>query len=235
MIEINFNGFGDPDYQTVVRLLCLTEHVLEQCTGINSPKDVIIRYQERGPECRNDGDTRIILLSAHDNYYGQWVYQYAHEYMHHLIDGAMVENLSGLMWFEETLCEAASRFVLWRLGYSDLCAREGLSHAFPTLLYYHDRCLSLDPLLKEEFRLNGSVEPWIPLLEQPCYHRSHYAVIADAMQPLFRTNCDLWHIAAGIGDSTQWRSLESLLSHLEKEFPEVSESVTRLKSVLLGS
>ena len=164
MIELYSEGFGYFHSPTIVGLLELTTDILEKYSGLTSPRLLVIVHKAGDPECRNDNARRIISLSATENYYGQWIYQYAHEYLHHLIDGPMEGRLSGLNWFDETLCEAASRFGIWRLGYSDLCATRGLNHACPVLRDYHDNHLPVDPFLKEEFLLNGSVRPWLPLL-----------------------------------------------------------------------
>jgi hypothetical protein len=54
-----------------------------------------------------------ILLAAHNAYWAQMAYQFAHEYCHLLCHFG---NPSPQHWFQETLCETASRFALRRMS-----------------------------------------------------------------------------------------------------------------------
>lgn len=51
----------------------------------------------------------IIFLSATGAYYNQFIYQFSHELCHFMIDS---EVCAPFRWFEETLCEAMSWYVL---------------------------------------------------------------------------------------------------------------------------
>ena len=62
--------------------------------------------------CSNIGNDRIIYLHTRGDFWCQWIYQFAHEYCHHIINGTMTGELSGLMWFEESVCELASMYNL---------------------------------------------------------------------------------------------------------------------------
>lgn len=153
---------------------------------------------------------------ANGLHYGQWLYQFAHEYTHHLIGGTKSGEIHGQLWFEETLCETASRFAIHTLAHSGLCARLGLHRAFPVLRHYRDNHLAVSEHLYSEYLRKGSFATWLPLLQNPSsgYLREHYCVIADAFLPLFCTNPSLWSIIAHIGDSRQWRTLSELFAHL---------------------
>lgn len=235
-LVINPEGFGEFNVNTVTQLLILTTKIFELHSGIQSPRDIEIRHTAGTPECRNEGDKRIIFLSAAENYYGRYVYEFAHEYLHNLIDrDPLVESFAGLAWFEETLCEAASRFAIWQFVNSDLHSIEDLYHSYPVFRDYLEHCLPLDPELVTEYRSHGSVLPWLPLLEESCYHRKHYAVIADAILPLFYTTPCLWCIIAYIGNATHWQSLEALFAHLDSETPvELHAGVDGIRRILLG-
>lgn len=234
-MNIQPTGFETFSQPVVEGLLINTASIMEEISGVKSPREYIILHKDDGPMCSNCNPIRIIFLSAHGDFWGQWVYQFAHEYCHHLIDGQMSRIVEGLIWFEEMMCELASRYIIWRLADSDTLAKKGLSPAYPILQDYLSNRMPLNEDLKSEFEMNGSVRPWLPLLAQPIYHREHYKIIADAILPLFCTNPYLWRIIAYIGDSTHWQSLEDLLSHLESEMLEdCQDSLTVLKRILLG-
>lgn len=233
---IAYNSFGNYCRYTVHKLLRVTADLLEKCSKVKSPCPVKIIYREGNPKCGDKEGARVIYLSAKGNYYGQWLYQFAHEYLHHLINRTpMTECFDGLAWFEEVLCETASRFVIWMLADEDRSTKEGLSHSYPTIRDYNDNHLPLDSRLSDEFRAMGSIRPWLPLLSRPCYMRNHYYAIANELLPLFCTTPSLWNIIAHIGNSTEWKSLESLFAHLESKMPaEFHAGVGMLKHVLLG-
>ncbi|MGC4006015.1 MAG: hypothetical protein QM811_24000 [Pirellulales bacterium] len=62
-----------------------------------------------------NGEIRI-RLTPRDAYWSQYAYQFAHELCHVLCDYRDVPN--DQKWFEESLCEAASIFVIRRMGES---------------------------------------------------------------------------------------------------------------------
>ena len=70
--------------------------------GLDHPKTLV----------RNLPDDAIpVLLSARDNYWCKFIYQFAHEYCHILSKyESLIDNPNN--WFHESLCELASMFVL---------------------------------------------------------------------------------------------------------------------------
>jgi hypothetical protein len=59
---------------------------------------------------RNARGEIVIRLDTEDSYWSQYSYQFAHEFCHILC--GFREDSPGNKWFEETLCETASLFVL---------------------------------------------------------------------------------------------------------------------------
>ena len=72
-----------------------------------SPKGGPITLYRRGP-----AGEFIVRLNVEESYWAQYTYQFAHETAH-ILAGA-VEAAHRHKWFEESLCEAASLFVLRR-------------------------------------------------------------------------------------------------------------------------
>lgn len=64
------------------------------------------------PNIGEDQHARIILNTG-DNLWAQMAYQFAHEFCHLLCNWS---DQSAQMWFQETLCEMASRFTLSRMA-----------------------------------------------------------------------------------------------------------------------
>ena len=89
------------------------------------------------PLCvQKGGGEHIIFLNAKENYWCQWVYQFAHEYCHHLIDGTLTGEWSNLLWFEETICELSSLYNLNKM--IDYCTTNGLPGYSPSVQVYLD-------------------------------------------------------------------------------------------------
>ena len=97
MIEINSNGFGECDYSVIKALIHCVCELLECGWDYSALPDVnVIHWDEDYPMCSNsDEGCRIICLTTGENYWCQWVYQFAHEYCHHLIDGEMSGEMKG--------------------------------------------------------------------------------------------------------------------------------------------
>ena len=68
----------------------------------------IVQYQ------RNTMKEIVVWLDTQDLYWCQYTYQIAHEFCHIL--SGFDDDWKGNLWFEESLCETASLFVLRRLA-----------------------------------------------------------------------------------------------------------------------
>lgn len=114
-IIFNENGaFGNTNYGVVRLLLYMVD--INMMSAIERPffstRRCIVLPTEGAPMCSKVGEEHIIFLNAKENYRCQWVYQFAHEYCHHLIDGTLTGEWSNLLWFEETICELSSLYNL---------------------------------------------------------------------------------------------------------------------------
>jgi tetrahydromethanopterin S-methyltransferase subunit G len=80
---------------------------------------ITVTHGEKGPMILHgrgaDGEIRIIL-SVKGNHWAQCAYQFAHEFCHALCNSREAKNPN--LWFEESLCEAASVFVLRQMAES---------------------------------------------------------------------------------------------------------------------
>lgn len=227
-------NFGTFDKDVVCSLISNVDVVFSKCLEIEpfSSKECVIMYNQDGPMCCNSSAGRIIFLATKENYWCQWIYQFAHEYCHHLIDGKMIPNFNGLFWFEETICELASLFHLNRMG--EYCFQSPkLTHYAQSVALYLSDLLTKNNNLVESFRLT-KLQPWKEQLQEKVYHRDLYNAIAVVMFPHFERNPHLWKIIRNFGDMKEWTSLEGLFTHLEEQAtPDYIQSLKQLKTCLL--
>ena len=177
----------------------------------NNTKKVYILHKEGNPLCIN-GIERIIFLSTKSNRYCQWIYQFAHEYCHHLIDGAMSGEIKGLLWFEETICELSSLYHLTRF-YEKCSADVILKNQAPLVRDYLNDFLYKNQQLVAIFH-RESLSQWGDLLKEPVYHRDLYNAMAVASLPIVLKTPQVWKMILHFGDIRKWNSLEELFEHL---------------------
>ena len=155
----------------------------------------------------------FIFLKTTNNHWCQWVYQFAHEYCHHLIDGSLSGEWADMLWFEETICELSSLYNLNRM--IKFCMMNGLQGYAPSVNEYLRNLLAKN---KDTYRLcadGGWYKQYEDSLRVKQYQRDLYNAIAVMMYPLFMENPRLWKMIMNIGDIRSWSSLDDLFTHLE--------------------
>lgn len=225
------DSFGPLASEQTFKMLVEIAESIQRRSDRQSPKTVfILNSPFPYPLCCDAVQMRNIFLSITDNLtLFNWVYQFSHEYCHHIIDGALSDKIEGLSWFEETICELSSIFHI--LNPPKCLTRQDCQElnflARNVLLESHQD-------LKSQIQANGGVRQWLTLLSEPQHHRHHYNAIACRMLPFFQSNPKLWRILGHIGDARQWDSLEELFAHLEKESTEeYRQSLVDLRKSLL--
>lgn len=217
-LYIEPEGFGDYAPEIVEPILAkIAEDMSSLIDTPANDKDVYIMYANHAnhPECCSCELGRIIFLHVSGNYWCKWAYQFAHEYLHHIIDGSMTGVIEGTIWFEEALCELSSMYHLYRM--IDVCARHSnpiLQRYAPAVQGYLNALLESNQDLKLELQSNGGLWQWLPLLSEPTYHRDHYNAIACRILPCFLENPNLWRMCSHIGDSHSHRLVRMLLAKL---------------------
>ena len=158
--------------------------------GLNHPKTLV----------RNHPDDAItVLLNARDNYWCQFIYQFAHEYCHILSNyESLIDNPNN--WFHESLCELASVFVLkgmavkW-LREPTIPGRESYAEAINTYVR--------DWMSREETHLSPgeTLSEWV-IYREPEFRREpltlekqrlNQALIAYELLPIFETQPSGWN------------------------------------------
>ncbi len=158
------------------------------------------------PMCSKCGSTYIIYLSARENYWSKYVYQFAHEYCHYLIDGPLDGELETTFWFEESICELASMYLLlkvtkrWESWNPIMIPGVPLNSKEDALMRLKGFAPRNNPYLKDLLNMNPSIDvplsEWLDknmeVLSEREHHRDMYNQIACALFGLFIDYPDLW-------------------------------------------
>lgn len=235
----NDKCFGDYGREVVHSLFRVVDKNFSDALGVKpfSSKKCFISYNhyKDNPQCCDFGSYHKILLHCTGAYWCKWLYQFAHEYCHHLIDGKMSGEIRGLLWFEESVCEMSSMYHLGNLAFLQGHIPEALPlHYVRYVQDYLEDVLSKSNKLALETSNPGFLYKWDSLLREPQYHRTHYSAIAARMLPLFFENPHLWKIILHFGDTRKWESLDSLFEHLlSVATSDYLHSLLRLRYLLL--
>lgn len=232
-IILNENdAFGSTNYVIVRALLQMVDENMMMALGLPfcSTRQCAVVPTEDVPMCVKVGDLHVILLKTRDNFWCQWVYQFAHEYCHHLIDGSLSGEWSDMLWLEETICELSSLYNL--NGMIRFCTMNGLQWYAPLVDEYLNNLLINTRNTYSLSADGGWYKQYEEILKRNQYQRDLYNTIAVMMYPLFIENPHLWKIILKIGDIRSWASLDDLLSHLESNTDEsYCESFGKLRRI----
>lgn len=233
-IELNEDGFGTFNPEVIAMLLNSIRDFFAS-VGVESMKPIVIVHDPTGPECCAipNEEKHLIKLSTGGDFWCQWVYQFAHEYCHHLIDGGLVRQTVGLRWLEESICHVASYVCLDNFARIcaqrvDLCGNvkqivdylEGMMCESGKILYepYIHNIQKLNPIVPIPNECYISLHTYIQekrnKLESE-YFVCGYIYISRALFPHFYNNKNLWKILPELKDTRQWGSVEELYEHLE--------------------
>lgn len=226
-------NFGDFDKDIVFRLLQQVQIDFSNWIGTSVflTSDCFIFYKDICPTIYSFGDNEHhIRLHVKGNDWWRWVYQFAHEYCHHLINGKMTGEISGLVWFEETICDLSAIFHLNRLiALCDVFQIDNLIQ----YKNYARACLVVNQGQAQD-NCREYLKQHLNQLEEPVYHRDIYSNLSSTMFPLFEENNHLWKIISHFGDMRSWSSLEDLFVHLRNTADDsYSVSLNKLHDMLL--
>jgi len=143
---------------------------------------------------KRDNNT-LIYLATGDMYWSQYSYQFSHELCHYIIDIDFPPKIDRFGWLEESICELASLFTLYKMSitwqtnppYSNWRSYSGL------LKKYVD-----DIITSPEYRIAIPFSVWLnnnlSTLFVDRYMRKENCIIAIHLLPLFTKNPELWKI-----------------------------------------
>ncbi len=205
-LRVADGGWGSVSAQEVERVLA---SVIQEFGGAAHDvplPPVLVRHHFGSPLISYDralDGAYVIWLSARNDRWYQYVYQFSHELCHLLSrfdlkehDGEVVrEN----QWFEESLCETASLYALRRLAanWAQSDADQDLQQAAPLLAKYADTLLAQP---HRELPAGLSMSAWFAQnedqLRREPYLRELNELVAAQILPLFERNPELWRALA---------------------------------------
>lgn len=232
-IVLNENeAFGKTNYEIVRALLQMVDVNMMAAMGLPlfSTRQCVVVPTGDVPMCAKVGEQHFIFLKTTNNHWCQWVYQFAHEYCHHLIDGSLSGEWADMLWLEETICELSSLYNLNRM--IKFCMMNGLQGYAPSVDEYLRNLLAKN---KDTYCLSadgGWYKQYEDSLRVKQYQRDLYNAIAVMMYPLFMENPRLWKMIMNIGDIRSWSSLDDLFTHLEANADDsYRDSLRRLRQM----
>ena len=191
----------------------------------------MIDYRPGNPQCCKIPNGYLIFLSSKEDEWWRWVYQFSHEYCHSLINGASSDDISGLIWFEETMCDLSSIYQLRNLIV--LCDKS----ANPLLRAHKivaNQCLAAN-FGKPQYNCQEYLLSVADRLAESEFHREIYSNLSATMFPLFVENPHLWKIILHFGDMRQWNCLKDLFIHLHQTADDsYSDSLKQLENLLFS-
>jgi hypothetical protein len=195
-------GWGEASVADVKSVLGSAMQQLWQYFPGRKLESMVVMRGREGPIVhykRNDLKELVVQLDTGGLYWCQYAYQFAHEFCHILC--GFDDDWKGNLWFEESLCETASLFVLRRMA--EVWAKEPPFETWrgyaPRFTEYADDVMSRRTVVSES-RL-------------PDYYRKHRA-----------------RLAANPVDRELNGAISRLLLRVMEAKPEAWESVTWLNS-----
>ncbi|GAG03367.1 unnamed protein product, partial [marine sediment metagenome] len=118
VIRVQPGGWGDAGVQNIQKLLLSAGNELWKHFPGRRLRPIIIRHSDSGPIVlfrQGPAGEYIVKLDAEGRHWAQFTYQFSHELCHVLTNYEKKASPKN-RWFEESLCEMASMFVLRRMA-----------------------------------------------------------------------------------------------------------------------
>ena len=105
------SSFNGPTHAQVQEILDPVHDLLAQSFGSAPRQAIEVYFRPQGPKVGLVGNVQRIGLSAQQYFHMQYAYQFAHE-LSHVLTNWQDSSEYRFRWFEETLCELASLYVI---------------------------------------------------------------------------------------------------------------------------
>ena len=221
-LVVENGNWGATSLRTIRGVLTSAAQVL--LAGFGSVPDAAIHVApwRQNPRVFHDRRPYQVRLSARDTYWCQYVYQFAHELCHVMINYDR-HRAHQHRWFSEALCELASLFVLHRLTASWIEAPpDGVAQAAayaPNFTAYAERTA-------QRYCRPGDPPRWLadhlPDLEADPYRRGDNGALAICLLQPFLDDPSLWRDCGRLNcwdpyaDATFRDYLDSWARHLAR-------------------
>lgn len=223
--------WGSASLNGVQSVICLVEAAFGPFFRelINTNRASVLHLSDPvlNPRCVRQSKT--IWLHACNTDWEYYIFEFAHEFCHYQIRNDVVQNLR---WFEESLCQLASVFVMRRIGFrytkhpnSDAQYKLGTRILKRAALEWKDiKQINLD------FSDWSSVE--LQMLVEDEYERGKNTYIALRLLPIFEKDPYLWSTILCLGDMPEWISFNEFIQRWHQlSGPEFSESIVNISRI----
>ena len=224
LVTVENGNWGATSLRSIEAVLSSAAGVLTDAFGRAPDAPIHVAPWNRDPQVFDDQRPYQIRLSARDRYWSQYVYQFSHELCHVLTNFDRHKGHKH-RWFDETLCELASLFVLHRLA--ELWQERphveivGATAFAPNHRTYAERIAARYPRPSRDHLAN-----WFavigPTLEVDPYQRELCGTIAVALLDSFQRDYTLWQDCGHLNhwdpraDTTLGKYLGSWTAHLRQ-------------------
>jgi len=209
-ISIIPGGWGDGPPENILAVCRSAANELWQHFPGRTIEPITIRQDSKqGPMVifgtGKDGERRV-LLNTKDTFWSQYAFQFGHEFCHILCNYREADTAN--LWFEETLCETASLFVLRRMAET--------WKTRPPYSNWKDYSTSLSKYAEDRLKNTASLEDmtlakWFQKnewsLRRSGVQREKNQVVAAALLPLFEKNPKHWQAVQYLN---QWDKSKTL-------------------------
>lgn len=215
--------FGDASQADIAALLKSTAAELAKFLPHRREDVIRVAYSQEGPIVLYDrGPNREyqVRLNVQGRFWSQFAYQFAHEHCHILCNYRAGRNPN--KWFEESLCELASIFVVRKM--SDTWQK---NPPYPNWKEYHQSLAdyiqkhTADKGLPEGKTLAAWYVENAAELRKTATDRPRNQVVALALVPLFEREPEHWLTVESLNakPSTEDQSLADYLQNWETSTP----------------
>ena len=194
LVTVENGNWGATSLRTIHAVLASAAGVLADAFGRAPDAPIRVAPWSRNPQVFDDQRPYQIRLSARDRYWSQYVYQFSHE-LCHVMTNFDRHKRHNHRWFEESLCELASLFVLHRLA--ELWKEKppdtvpDATRFAPNHQTYAERIAARYPRLNRD-HLPDWFAGILPELQTNPYDREICGTIAVALRAAFRADPTLW-------------------------------------------
>lgn len=214
-LQVAVGAFGDAGVEDIEAVVRSTGYELQRFAGGDVPPIHIYRGGPIVLYRREAGGAISMKLDVGGTYWAQFSFQFAHE-LCHILCNYRESSFENNKWFEESLCETASLFVLRRMAETWKTAapyRNWRSFA-PHLGEYADKRMKESPLptgkTLAEWRRENAAE-----MEKNPTDRARNNVVAVAILPLFEAAPEHWAAIRHLNDAVPERK-ENLQEYLQR-------------------
>lgn len=246
-VQLESKEWGDADPDDVRTVLQSVIEVISLYTAGRQFGNIIVRNDDTGPIStyeKGPNDEYIVMLNVHGRYWAQLTYQFSHEMCHLMSNYDLApRNISRQQWFEESLCEAFSLFVLEEMAqrWQDNPPYPQWQEYAPKFLEYEqDNLKQAHRKLPKGMKLPKWYQQYQQALSADPYAqgRDLNELVANQLLPIFDEKPATWISInyLNLGEDTDDKSLNKYLTDWQTNAPaEWSPTIREIKQKLINT